>query len=357
MSKNYMLIMAGGGGTRFWPLSRKDTPKQFINLSGNDALINETIERCAKIIPPERAFIVTNKDQSEAMERVMMPEVPRGNILYEPVGRNTAPCILYAAIHICKKHGDGVLCVFPSDHYITEGGKFLDTLSLAADVAEKSGKVVTIGIKPTFPATGYGYVRKGGPSAHNGVFELDRFVEKPDFGRAQGYVESGEYFWNSGMFVWKVSLVLELYKRFLPRIYNMFMQAEEAFATGNEQKMLAEIYPKLDNISVDYGIMERVDDALIIPGDFGWNDIGSWDALGSIVPSDEYGNIVKANHIGFETNECIIYSSDKFIATLGIHNTVIVEAGGAILVCAKDKAQDVKRIVETIKERGMSDLL
>jgi len=332
-------------------------PKQFLNLSGSDTMINETITRSASIIPPSQVFIVTNKDQSEAMDKALLTSVPKENIFFEPLARNTAPCILYAALNIWHSHGDGVLCVFPSDHYITDGDAFLKTLDTAISVADRSGRIVTLGIKPTFPATGYGYVKRGAASEFSGAYDLDRFVEKPDFDWARAYVDSGEYFWNSGMFVWKVSLILELYKRFLPRIYKAFERAMSKDGGFEDLSLVAEAYEKLDGISVDYGIMERVDDALVIPGDFGWNDVGSWDALGALFPVDEHGNIIKANHVGFDTNGCIIYSSDKFIATLGMHNCVIVEAGDAILVCAKDRAQDVKYIVDKLKERGMSELL
>lgn len=355
--KIFLLVMAGGGGSRFWPLSRKNVPKQFLNLSGNDTMINETIQRSSSIIPHDQVFIVTNKNQFEAMDNALLESVPRENIFYEPLAKNTAPCILYAALNIWHRHGDGVLCVFPSDHYITDSNAFLKTLETAIDVAYQSEKIATIGIKPTFPATGYGYVKRGSKSEYQDVYALDRFVEKPDFDRARVYVDSGEYFWNSGMFIWKISLIMELYKRFLPRIYNTLETVKDTAGASNEEQLLTEIYEKLDNISVDYGIMERVDDALVIPGDFGWNDVGSWDALGALFPVDGHGNIVKANHIGFETNQCIIYSSDKFIATLGMHNTVIVEAGDAILVCAKDRAQDVRNIVEKLKERGMTQFL
>jgi mannose-1-phosphate guanylyltransferase len=315
-------------------------------------MINETILRSEAVIPAGHVYAVTNQNQSEAMESTLLESVPRENIFYEPLARNTAPCILYSALRIWEKHGDGVLCVFPADHYITDAPRFIKTLESAVQTAEQSGRVVTLGIKPTFPSTGYGYLKRGAASAYEGAYELARFVEKPNYDRARAYMDSGEYYWNSGMFVWKLSLVLELYQRFLPRIYS----ALKNVAAGGGQA-LAGAYEGLDSISVDYGIMERVDDALVIPGDFGWDDVGSWDTLGALFPADAQGNIVKANHIGLETGECVIYSADKFIATIGIHHTVIVEAGDAILVCAKDRAQDVKKIVDMLQERGMTELV
>ena len=353
----YMLIMAGGSGTRFWPLSRRNSPKQFLNLSGNDAMINETIKRCQELIPPEHTYIVTNKQQADALEKILLPIIPKENILVEPVGRNTAPCILYAAMHIQEKHGDGVLCVFPSDHVISEGERFLAVLDKAINVAGTENKVVTLGIKPVFPSTGYGYIKRGKNTVDSDVFELERFVEKPNAERAREYIESGNYYWNSGMFIWNVSLAIELNKRFLPRLYRSFQEVLGKLTKPEGQELLANLFPRLESISVDYGIMERVDDALVIPGDFGWSDVGSWDSLGSVLPMDAQGNIVKANHLGVDTKECIVYGTDKLIATVGLYNTVIVETPDAILVCAKEKSHDVKFIVDQLNERGMSGLL
>jgi len=357
--QKFMLIMAGGSGTRFWPLSRRNSPKQFLNLSGNDAMINESIKRCRSLVPPEHTYIVTNQQQADALNKILLPEIPRENILVEPASKNTAPCTLYAALHIIEKHGDGVLCVFPSDHIISDGERFLSALEKAAYAAETQNKVVTIGIKPTFPATGYGYVKRGKKTTDPDVFELDSFVEKPNAERAREYINSGVYFWNSGMFVWKTSLAIELNKRFLPRLYKAFEPTLGKLSSPEGLKLLSDLYPGLDSISVDYGIMERVDDALVLPGDFGWNDVGSWDSLGAVLPMDAYGNIIKANHLGVDTKECIIYGneSDKLIATVGLYNIVIVETPDATLVCAKEKSQDVKHIVEQLNKRGLSNLL
>lgn len=353
----FSMIMAGGGGTRFWPLSRRNMPKQLLNLSGDDAMINETIKRCEPLIPIKNTFIVTNKVQSEVMKNILIEEFPRDNILVESAARNTAPCILYAAMHIYEKYGDGILCVFPSDHYITEEKKFLEVLNNAINVADKSEKIVTLGIKPTFAATGYGYIKRNGESDYTGAYKLESFIEKPNIERAKDYFDSGEYYWNSGMFIWKVSVVIELFKRFLPRIYKALSVVEGKFLTLEGKKLIEDIYPKIDNISVDYGIMERLDEAYIIPGDFGWNDVGSWDALGAVFPADEKGNIIKADYIGYDTKECIIYGNKKLITTVGMYNTVIVDTDDAILICAKDKAQDVKYIVDMLKEKGKIELL
>lgn len=354
----YSMIMAGGGGTRFWPLSRQNMPKQLLNLSGNDAMINETIKRSEELIPIQNTFIVTNKLQAEVMASILMPELPRENILKEPVPRNTAPCILFAAMHIYEKYGDGVLCVFPSDHHITEGTQFLSLLDEAIKIADDSDTIVTLGVKPTFPSTGYGYIKRATEMLYPNAYLLDRFVEKPNLTRAKEYMESGEYYWNSGIFIWKVSSILRDYERFLPRIYGKFKQLEGLFGSPEAQAHIDRVYPELDSISVDYGIMERINEAVVMSGDFGWNDVGSWDALGAVFPADEKGNIVKAEHIGVDTKECIIYGDDKkLIATVGIYNAVIVDTKDATLICAKDRAQDVKFVVDQLKEQGKMELV
>lgn len=353
--KTYAVIMAGGGGTRFWPLSRQNMPKQLLNLSGSDAMINETIKRFETITSLEDTYIVTNKTQADVMKDILLSGIPRKNILSEPSARNTAPCILYAAMHIYEQYGDGVMCVFPSDHYITDEQGFKNVLCEAIEIAEHSESIVTIGIKPTFPSTGYGYIKA--EASDGSSYKIDKFVEKPTLEKAKNYVENGSYYWNSGMFVWKVSVIIDAFKRFLPRIYNGLNKVSGKYGTNEEANLIAEIYPTLDSISVDYGIMERTDNALVIPGDFGWNDVGSWDALGAVFSSDEQGNIIKADYVGVNTKECIIYGDKKLVATVGINNIVVVDTEDAVMICAKDKAQDVKYIVDKLKTLGRKELL
>lgn len=349
-----MVVMAGGGGTRFWPLSRADFPKHFLTLAGQDAMINKTITRASSMFSPEKTFIVTAKSQQGAMERILSADVPRENILYEPMPKNTAPCILYAALHIQKKHGDGVMCVLASDHYITNEKAFLQVLDTAISVAE-GGPVVTIGITPTFPSTGYGYVKRGEKDAT--AYVLDKFVEKPDIENAMRYIDTGEYYWNSGMFVWKVSTIIALYKKHLPDMYAAFMAEEASIATPEEARVMAEVYPRLQGVSVDYGIMEHVRDARVVPGDFGWSDIGSWDTLGSVTQPDADGNITKGDFVGIDAANNVVYGTDKLITAVGVENLIIVESGDAILICAKDRAQDVKSLVDQLKANGLTQYL
>ena len=254
--KIYNVIMAGGGGTRFWPLSRQAHPKQLLNLSGDDALINETIKRINSLTDKENLFIVTNEKQIDLLKDTVGDLCEHTNVLPEPSARNTAAAIGYAAFNIMKKHGDGVMCVYPADHYIKNEVEFTNILNKAIKVANESEKLVTIGISPTFPSTGYGYINFDKEIEYNNVaYDVVEFVEKPNYEKAKSYVQSGKYVWNSGMFVWKVSKILEDFKRYLPKVYDKLEKLSEFIGTDKEEKMLQEIYPTIPSISIDYGIM------------------------------------------------------------------------------------------------------
>ena len=350
--KIYNVIMAGGGGTCFWPLSRQENPKQLLNLSGDDALINETIKRINKLTDKEKLFIVTNEKQMDLLKDTVGDMCEHTNILTEPSARNTAAAIGYAAFNIMKKHGDGVMCVYPADHYIKNEEEFKNILSKAIKVAYENEKLVTIGIVPTFPSTGYGYINFDKEIEYNNVaYEVVEFVEKPNYETAKSYVQSGKYVWNSGMFVWKVSKILEDFKRYLPKLYYKLQKLSEFIGTDEEEDMLQKRYSIIPSISIDYGIMERSNDVVVVPGNFGWNDVGSWDVLGSIYPTDENGNICRGETIEIDTKDCIVYSEDKLIATVGVKDLIIVSTDDAVMVCRKDKAQDVKKIVDKLKEK------
>lgn len=347
--------MAGGGGTRFWPLSRQNMPKQLLNLSGNDILINETINRVNNFIEREDIYIITNEIQNDSLKMLVATSCVEGHILLEPVARNTAACIGYAAIQILKENGDGIMCVFPSDHFIKNEEKFTTVLKKAAQVANDTDKLITIGIQPTFPSTGYGYIKFDNTSRNQydtQAFGVVEFVEKPNFDKAKSYIDSGNYLWNSGIFVWKASTILNNFKRFLPNVYSKLEEISQYLGTDLENEKLKEIYPTIPSISIDYGIMERSDEVAVIPGDFGWNDVGSWDSLGAIYPADDEGNIVKGLHIKIDTKNTIIHSNGRLITTIGLENMIVVETEDALLVCPKDKAQDVKKIVNILKEEG-----
>ena len=323
------VIMAGGGGTRFWPVSRMERPKQLVRLTGNDVMINETIKHYDHVIGRENTFIVTNEKQAGLMDEVLFDEVPRDHILVEPVQRNTAPCIIYAAMTIKKLYGDAVMAVLSADHNIGNVKEYERVLSLALKTAEEEGKIVTIGIEPSFPSTGYGYIRYAG-EADSEVKDLIRFVEKPELSIAKEYVESGEYLWNSGMFIWKVSVILDYFKKLLPDMYEAMDNIYDKLGTPEEASAIASVYPTLEKVSVDYGIMEKAE------GNIRSGDAVLIDCSGSVFFDD---------------------SGDKLLTGIGLKDTVVVQTKDAILVAAKDQVQKVKDMVDKLRSEGREDLL
>jgi mannose-1-phosphate guanylyltransferase len=242
-------------------------------------------------------------------------------------------------MHILQNHGDGVICIFPSDHYITNNEAYMDILKEAINLADRHSTISVIGVKPTYPSTGYGYIKIG----RN---KVERFVEKPGIEKANEYIKDGSYYWNAGVFIAKASVLIGLFERFLPKIYHELKKAEGRFGSPEGDKLLEGAYNAIDGISFDYGIMERLDNALAVTGDFGWSDVGSWDALGAVFPPDKNGNIVNAEHMGIDTKESVIYGNNRLIATIGLSDVVIVDTEDALLVCRKDRAQEIKKIVD-----------
>lgn len=352
----YGVIMAGGGGTRFWPMSRQKMPKQLLNLSGKETMVNETIDRISQVIDKKNVFIVTNICQWKAMAEVTKGRIAPQKILAEPAARNTAACIGYAAMEIIKKYGDGVMCVFPADHYIKAEKTFADILNKAIDVAENEDKLVTIGITPTFPSTGYGYIEFD-KSENNTAKSVIRFVEKPGIEKAREYVAKGSFVWNSGMFIWRASVILKKFEELLPEVYDCIVKIGNAMETYEEENVINEIYPQIPKISVDYGIMEKADNVVVIEGEFGWNDVGSWDTLGVMYEEDENGNISKGENIMLDTKNSVIFGNNRLVATIGLDNVVIVETDDAVLVCNKNSAQDVKKVVEILEAKNKNKYL
>lgn len=360
--KAYGVIMAGGGGTRFWPLSRKERPKQLLNLSGKDIMVNETIDRIAACVGEENIFIVTNETQARLMETETAGRMDPARILAEPAARNTAACIGYAAMEIVRKYEDGIMCILPSDQFVKNNEEFTKVMDAAIRAAEETDMLVTIGISPTFPATGYGYICTEGEVASIGETDkqyrkVKEFVEKPDEETAEEYIASGNYAWNSGMFIWKASTILKKFKVLLPDIYACLVKIGEAMGTDKEQEVIQKIYPEIPKISIDYGIMERSRDVLMIAGDFGWNDIGSLDMLGIMKEKDENGNVIYGEQINLDTKNCILYGKDKLIATIGVEDLVVIQEKDAILICQKNRTQDVKNVVETLGKEGKEQYL
>lgn len=354
--KIFEVIMAGGGGTRFWPLSRKERPKQLINIGGNDIMLNETIKRLDPLVNREDVYIVTNQAQQTLMKELIVGGIPFRNILVEPAARNTAPCVLYAASVLEKEHGDGVMCVFPSDHHIARPEEYRKVIARAAKVAEETNCIVTIGIKPTFPSTGYGYISCG-EEAGQGVWKVDQFVEKPDVQTAEQYIASGRFSWNSGVFVFKISTIIEAFQQYLPDMLQQMQHIVKAHGTMHQEEVLSTIYPQLQSISIDYGIMEKADNVLVMEGDFGWSDVGSFDALDSVYDPDKDRNISIGDTLLIDSQGCIVRSQDKLIALVGVEDLIVVESEDAILVCKKESAQDAKKVVEVLKTQGREELL
>ena len=317
-------------------------------------MINETLDRLLRVADGENVYIVTNKDQVSAMKKAVNGRIPFTNILSEPAARNTSACIGYAAAEILKTRGDGVMIVTPSDAYVKDEEEYAKTLMQAATAAENGG-IVTIGIKPTFPATGYGYIKY--EKSTDTVKKTYGFVEKPDRVTAERYLSEGGYAWNSGIFIWKASVALDKIRRYLPDVYSDISKIAEKIGTPEESKVLDEVYPKIRSISIDYGVMEKSDDIKVIEGDFGWNDVGSFDMLNVLHKADENGNISVGDAVIVDSNGCTVCSEYRTVAILGLKDVVVAETKDAVLVCPKSKAQDVKKIVEELNAKGKKDLL
>ena len=356
--QRYGVIMAGGGGTRFWPLSRQKTPKQMLNLTGRDLMINETIDRMSTAVPGDNIFIVTAAVQAPQMLEVTEGRIRTENVLAEPAARNTAACIGYAAMEIVKKYGDGVMLITPADHYIRDVSTLTQVFNAAMETAEETDKLVTIGITPTFPSTGFGYIKyqRGGDTAKRVV----EFKEKPDAEMAQKYVDSGEYVWNSGMFIWKASVILAKFEEYIPDIYADLKQIGEAMGTESEKRVLEAVYPNIRKISIDYAVMEPSaarGDVMTIPGDFGWNDVGSWDMMCTLHEPDESGNVLLGDALAVDTRGSVCYSSGRLVAVVGMDGVIVVETPDAVMVCPKNRTQEVRRIVDALSEQGRKEYL
>lgn len=343
------LIMAGGRGERFWPKSRKNLPKQFLSLTDDGkTMIQLTVERILPLVKLEDIFIATNKAYCElVMEQI--PGLPEENILCEPIGRNTAPCIGLGAIHIAQKYDDAIMFVLPSDHLIKFTNMFLKTLETGTDVAENNTNLVTIGITPDYPETGYGYIKFDPRKTEGQAYAVERFVEKPSLEVAKEYLSTEEYLWNSGMFIWKVSSILKNMQKYMPDTYESLIKIKEAIGTPQQNSILEKEFHNMQSQSIDYGIMEKANDIYILPGTFGWDDVGSWLAVERIKKTNEFGNAVSGNIITVDTHNCIIQGDKKLIAIVGMEDTIIVDTKDATLICAKDSAGDIKKVTENLK--------
>lgn len=357
----YAVIMAGGKGTRFWPRSRNHLPKHLLDIISDRTIIQETVDRISSLFPPEKIFIVTGAAHAEELIR-QLPRIPKKNILIEPVGRNTAPCIGVAAAAIRKIAGDPVMVVLPSDHRIGDEATFLHLLRAAAEAAAGGKRLVTIGIRPTRPDTGFGYIERGDLCLHaegEGVFAVQSIREKPNREQAEALVAQGDFYWNSGMFIWKTSTILNAIETYLPDIHEGLQEIAAALYTPSQDEVIERVYNGFRSISIDYGVMEKAGNTFLIPGDFGWSDVGSWDALWEVSPKDDAGNAVRGGErfIGIDAKNALIYSPKKLVALVGLEDVIIVETDDALLVCRRGASQDVKKVVDLLEAKGQTELL
>jgi mannose-1-phosphate guanylyltransferase len=347
------VIMAGGSGTRFWPLSRTRKPKQFLPLASERPLIVDTLERLPPLCRAKDAFVVCGKAHAPAV-RKLVPSIPAAHVLVEPVARNTAPAIGLAALHVSALDPRGILAVLPSDHHIGDEAGFRHTLEAAAQLADE-GRLATIGITPSRPDTGYGYIHLGAPLGERGdttAHAVQRFVEKPDLDRARAYLASGDYLWNAGIFVMRADVILDQIAQFLPKLHAALEALRPTLGTRRYASTLARVFPECEPTSIDYGVMEKADRIACVPGDFGWSDVGSFAALPDVRPVDAHGNVSQGEAVLVDCRGCVVVGGDRPIAAVGLTDVVIVDAGDAILVVPKDRAQDVRAAVDALKRKG-----
>ena len=355
----FAVIMAGGRGSRFWPRSRKRTSKQTLNIVGKRTMIQDTCRRLMPLILPERTFVVTNKLLENEIRR-QLPGIPSENIMAEPANRSTAACVGLAAIYLRRIDPEAVMAVFSADHLIRDVETFHQDLSFAKSIAEETGSLVAFGIPPTRPETGFGYIKTGETvKSSDGLnaFRVEKFVEKPDQKTAELFFKDQSYLVNSGMFVWKISTIIEEIGAHLPEMLEGLERIAKAIDTPMEYKALGEEFPKLQSISIDKGVMEKTHRAVVAPGRFDWNDLGSWSSLFDVWPKDENNNACIGRKLTLDTKNTLIYSPNKLVAAVGVSDLVIVETEDALLVCHKDKAQDVSRLVDMMRAEKMEEFL
>jgi len=348
----YALVLAGGSGTRLWPYSRSGKPKQFLSLAGEQTMLQQTVERILPIVPLEQIYIATGEAYTDLVAE-QLPGIPRENILAEPSGRGTAPCIGWAALHLRRRDPDAVMAVLSADHCIERGDLFCEILQAGETLAQQ-GHLVTLGITPTEPSTGYGYIRRSEQIGQHGThtsYKVAAFVEKPNAALAQAYVASGEYLWNAGMFVWRADRVLEELRNHRPAVADALDNIDITLGTEHEQQALQTIWNTIENVAIDVAVMERTADAAVIPADLGWSDVGDWSALAETLPRDETGNAIVGNHVGLDTHGTLVYGNGRVIATIGLEDFVIVDTHDVLLICPRERTQDVKALVAQVRKQ------
>lgn len=347
--------MAGGKGTRFWPHSRSNCPKQFLSIMNEQTMLQTTVQRLLGFLPIEDIYVVTLQKHT-SLVKDQLPMLPNNNIFIEPIGRDTAACIGLSALQLLLNGEDPVLITLPSDHFISEDDQYLEALQLAAQKAEEEPCVVTLGIKPTRPETGYGYIRIKPQSAviKNKVVTVEQFVEKPSIDVAERISVDGQYFWNTGTFIWKASTIFNLIQQHMPPLYQKLQEIKNLLQKKGSEAELLEIYTQIEKISIDYGVIEKCESIYMIPVQFTWDDVGNWDALERSGKSDDDSNQVKGIHEGIDTKNCFIHGKGKqLVATVGIEDLIIVTTEDAILICHKDRTQDIKKLYELLEKKDL----
>lgn len=350
---NHAVIMAGGSGTRLWPLSRENSPKQSLKLLGNRTMFQDSVDRVLPLFPIDQIWVVASPELTNLLHE-QVPELSMENFIVEPEGRGTAPAIGLAAIHLRRKDPEAVMTVLTADHYIVNVERFRKVLVVAEAVARQR-HLVTLGIEPTSPSTGYGYIEHGQSLGETGGFSIYcvlRFTEKPNREIAEKMIADGRFSWNSGMFIWRISRLLEEFERQMPDFFTQLGEIDSTLGRPDYKLTLSHIWSKVKRETIDYGVMEGASEIAVIPVEMGWSDIGSWESLVGILPTDDRGNTTIGLHVGIDTTNSLVYGDKRLIATIGMHDLVIVDTGDVVLICPKDRAQEVREIVRQLKEQG-----
>ena len=355
----YAVIMAGGVGTRFWPRSRTERPKQFLSIIDSNTMIQSTVKRLSPFIKNENIFYVLNSQQKpQLIEQI--PKVPENNIVLEPFGKNTAPCIGLVALHLKQLDPEATMVVLPSDHIIRDKKTFHKVLNIGKDIVTETNGLVTIGITPDHAATGFGYIQQSKKVSDidgTSVYRVKTFAEKPNKETAQLFLKSGDFVWNSGMFLWKVSTILEEIKIHIPELFVGLEELEKYIGKSDYQQQLNKFYKQIRSVSIDYGVMEKAKNVYVIRCKIGWNDIGSWDEVYKLTPKDKNGNAIVGNGLAINCKNCFIYSDNDLITLTGMENMIAVKSENATLMCPRDKTQDVKEVVEYLKRKNMKEYI
>jgi len=354
--KNYAIIMAGGSGTRFWPVSRQSKPKQFQSIGSEDTLLNDTVHRLERVVPIEHIYIVASLEHEVLLKESLPSYFPENNLLFEPMVKNTAAAIAASVRYLSNQFGDINVGIFPADHHIEDVDAFEAAVRQSYTTAIDVDGMVTLGIPVTFPSTGYGYLDVSPEDNGKGIYELQQFIEKPTHEKAMAYMSAGHYFWNAGVIFSKSTVLLNKIFQHLPELYYYASQVtywHQELASG----ALKELYEAMPSISIDYGVLEKCERLLMVPLDAGWSDLGTWDSIPALLDKDDLGNVNEDAHILMDTTNSYIHSKKKFVAAIGLDDLIIVDTNDSLLICKKDHVQDIKKLVTLLKEQGRMELI